>query len=309
MLTAETSRYLIAAKSEATRKAYLDDWKDFAAYCDTVGADCLPAEPDTIANYLADRAGRLQPATLSRRLTTITSLHEQLEPGERPARNPAKSAIVRQTLAGIRRTYGVRQRCKAPLMYGDLKRLCHGGAFHGLRGKRDKALLLLGFAAALRRSELVSVQVKDLGFSTDGLMLFIPRSKSDQIGQGELLPVPYFGDSSACPVRAVQDWLRLTNIQQGAVFRSVNDKCELGQKAMNPASVADIVKKYAEWLGLPPGRYAGHSLRRGMATDAAAHGASLPEIMAATRHKSEKQALRYVEAGRMFADTPLNRLM
>lgn len=305
MLSEKASAFMVASKSDNTRKAYLADWLDFVAYCEAVGADCLPAEADTVANYLADRAGTLAPATLTRRLTTIAMLHDEME--SPPAINPARSASVRLTLAGIRRTYGVRQQCKAPLMYGDLKKLCHGNFFHGWRGKRDKALLLLGFAAALRRSELVAVRVEDVTFTDEGLMLLIPRSKSDQLGAGEVLAVPFFGDLQACPVRALKDWLTTAGIKSGCIFRAISDSCRLSA-GLSAGAVADIVKKYAAALRLNPADYAGHSLRRGFATDAAAHGATLPELMHHTRHKSERQALKYIEAGTAFKDTPCRRL-
>ena len=305
-LICQAVAYIENAKTANTLRAYSADWQDFAAFCVETGADSLPASPETIANYLAVRADFLKPATLTRRLTAIRATHA--EQGF-STRNPASAPIVRLTLAGIKRTKGTRQTAKAPLLSSDLERLMTANVFHGLTGLRDRALLLLGFAAALRRSELAAVRAEHLTFTHDGVVLLLPRSKGDQTGRGAELAIPYAKTPALCPVRALQAWMSAAHIQQGAVFQAIDQKGGLSGTAINPRTVAEIVKRYTARLGYNTAIYSGHSLRRGFATDAAAHGIEFPAIMHQTRHKSEHQAMRYVEAGRKFVDSPLNRLL
>ena len=305
-LSTKASAFIENAKTENTLRAYASDWQDFADYCEDTGADILPASAATVANYLAERAETLKPATLSRRLTVIRAVHD--ENGFR-TENPACAAVVRLTLAGIKRTKGTRQTAKAPLTAGDLLRLMKADVFHGLTGLRDRALLLLGFAAALRRSELAGVCAEHLTFTADGVLLLLPCSKSDQVGKGAEIAIPYAAEPRLCPVRALLNWISAAHIERGPVFQAIDLRANLSGKAISPRTVAEIVKRYAERLGYNAGLYSGHSLRRGFATDAAAHGVSLPDIMHQTRHKSEHQAMKYVQAGRRFQDSPLSKLM
>ena len=305
-LSCQALAYIENAKTANTLRAYGADWQDFVAYCVEAGADSLPAAPETIANYLAVRADALKPATLTRRLTAIRAAHA--EQGF-STRNPASAPIVRLTLAGIKRTKGTRQTAKAPLLSSDLERLVTADVFHGLTGLRDRALLLLGFAAALRRSELAAVRAEHLTFTADGVVLLLPRSKGDQMGRGAEIAIPYARTPLLCPVRALLAWMSAAHVQHGPVFQAIDQRGRLSGMAINPRTVAEIVKRYAARLGCNTAIYSGHSLRRGFATDAAAHGVELPAIMRQTRHKSEHQAMRYVEAGRKFVDSPLNRLL
>ena len=303
-LSTKALSYMAKAKAENTLRAYTADWADFEAYCKEAGLECLPAAPATVANYLADRAETFKTATLTRHLTAIGAVHT-----EAGLQNPAHASIVRLTMAGIKRTNGTRQTAKAPFKVEDLRRLMAMDVFHGLTGLRDRALLLLGFAAALRRAELASVRAEDLTFGGAGAVLLLPRSKGDQEGQGAEIALPYGTNPSLCPVRALLSWMNAARIQSGPIFQAIDLRGHLSGKAISPRTVAEIVKRYAARLGYDESLFSGHSLRRGFATEASRSGASLPAIMHHTRHKSERQALKYVEAGRNFIDSPLKRII
>ncbi|MEM7789199.1 MAG: site-specific integrase [Bacteroidota bacterium] len=181
-----------------------------------------------------------------------------------------------------------------------------------LRARRDKAILLLGFAAALRRSELAAVRTEHLAFTPDGLRLLIPKSKSDQEGAGQVVGVAYGERPETCPVRAVRSYLAAASREladqgrpsplSGAVFRSVGRWGRLGRKAITGKTVANVVKHHAEAAGLDPALYAGHSLRAGFATSAARAGKHDRSIQKQTRHRSARTLAEYVREGRLFDD-------
>jgi integrase len=174
--------------------------------------------------------------------------------------------------------------------------------------RRDRALLLLGFAGALRRSELAALTIGDLAFGADGLRVRLTRSKADQEGAGAVLGIHYGERPLSCPVRAVRDWVRFVAITEGPVFRSVDRHGNVGETALAPGSVARIVKRAATQAGLDPAAYAGHSLRAGFATQAAKVGAHERAIMRHTRHKSERVLREYIREGQLFDENPTGEL-
>ena len=196
-------------------------------------------------------------------------------------------------MAAIRREKGTFQRGKAPILLETLSLLVDGFSGDDLGTKRDRALLLLGFAGAFRRSELVGVEIKDLTFTPQGLILFIPRAKGDQLGKGSTIAVPYAPDPRLCAVRAVRDWIEAADLMDGPLFRPLTKAGTLRAAALSDKSVALIVKRYAALAGLDPKDFDGHSLRRGFATSAAQHDVDTLGIMRQTRHKSEKMVHRY----------------
>lgn len=204
------------AKSVNTRRAYRSDWEHFAHWCQTRGRTLLPAEPDTVAWYLADSAACLKVATLQRRLAAISKTHQA---AGWPSPASRSHAVVRETWQGIRRVQGVAQNQKAPLLPADLRRIA-GFVPTSLAGTRDRALLLVGFAGALRRSELVGLDVEDLQFREEGLSVTVRRSKTDQEGQGRQVGVPYGSDPATCPFRAVRAWVRDSGISGGPSLSS-----------------------------------------------------------------------------------------
>jgi len=178
----------------------------------------------------------------------------------------------------------------------------------GLIGMRDRALLLLGFSGAFRRSEVVGLDVADLDFNRDGLTVNLRRSKTDQDGQGRKIGIPYGSNPETCPVRVVQAWLDQTGITQGPVLRSVNRHGRLQPVRLGAGNVATIVKKLAQRAGLDPAKFAGHSLRAGHATSAAASGASERSIMNQTGHRSVQMVRRYIREGSLFRENSAGKL-
>jgi len=201
-------------------------------------------------------------------------------------------------MRGIRRQHGTAQRQVAPLTKQDLLSMLP--LMVGVKGLRDRALILLGFAAALRRSELVAVDVADIAFVNEGLVVTLRKSKTDPEGQGRKIGVPW-GHTAACPVKAVRTWLDHARIEDGAAFRCVNRAGTVG-KRLSDHAVAVIIKSYAKAIGLDPASVSGHSLRSGLATAAAQAGIPAHKIQAQTGHRSLEMLNRYIRDGNLFLD-------
>jgi integrase len=247
-----------------------------------------------VADFLAARAGLDKPATLSRRLAAINAVHELAD-----LASPTGASVVALTLSGIRRSRGAAQRQVRPVLLEDLRKLVIEIP-PDVAGVRDKALLLLGWAGALRRSELVALQMEDVEFSDGGVVLTIRKSKTDQEGVGAEIGIPYGSSADCCPVRALRDWLSVAEISSGPIFRRIDRWSNVGGNALAPGAVAEIVKKRVEAVGFDPAQFAGHSLRAGLATAAAQAGASELSIMATTRHRSSQMVQRYIRRGNLF---------
>jgi integrase len=293
---AEQARdYAAASKAENTIRAYRRCWADFTAWCGRNGLDALPAEPSTVALYLAQLGGKRKASTIQQRVSAISQAHKTAG-----HTSPTQDQSVRLVLAGIRRTHGTAQEGKAPVLTADVRKMVDalpGGAI----GVRDRALLLLGFAAALRRSELVGLDVGDAQETTDGLVVRITKSKTDQEGAGRLVGVPYGSAPATCPVRALRGWLELRADVDAALFRHV-DRHGKQHGRLTDKAVARIVKRAAARVGIDPATVAGHSLRAELATSAAA--ANVPERVIAlqTSHKSMAILRRYIREGSLFRE-------
>lgn len=287
--------YAEAARSEATRRAYRSDWGTFAAWAASQGLQALPAAPETVALYLTHRAASCKASTLSRALAAISEAHRAAG-----VPSPRSSAPVKAVLGGIRRAKGTAPAQKAPIVAGELKAMI-AALPEGLLGLRDRALLLVGFAGAFRRSELVSLAVEDVAQVEDGLEVTLRRSKTDQEGQGRKVGVPFGSSPASCPVRAFRAWVEAAGISSGPVFRSVDRHGHLGE-ALSPAAVALVVKRAASAAGLEASRVAGHSLRAGLATSAAKAGRSERAIMAQTGHRSSAMVRRYIRDASLFSE-------
>jgi integrase len=279
--------YVAAATADNTRRAYQNDLRMFLAW-----GGSLPASPDYVAAYLVAHALVLSPVTLSRRLVAIGRAHTTLG---HP--NPCRTEIVRTTLRGIWRVHGRPQRQVQPALREDVfSMLPH---MTGTRGIRDRALILIGFAGAFRRSELVALQHDDIAFVKEGLTLVLRRSKTDQLGEGRKIAIP-FARSSACPVKALSNWLDHAGIQSGPLFRFVKKGGDIGVGALSAQSVAVIVKEYAAKAGLDAQLYSGHSLRAGLITSAAKASVSSWKIREQTGHKSDAMLHRYIRDAEIF---------
>jgi integrase len=219
--------------------------------------------------------------------------------------SPRGAAEVQEVMKGIRRSLGVAQVQKAPILLSDLRAMVEALPI-GLAGLRDRALLLVGFAGAFRRSELVALDIRDVNFAPEGLEVTLRRSKTDQEGVGRKIGLPYGSNPSTCPVRALQAWLNASAPQgttSGPIFREVRpDGRTVMVAPLTGQSVALIVKKAATGAGLDPAKFSGHSLRAGLATSAAKAGKSERAIMAQTGHRSEKMVRRYIRDASLFDD-------
>lgn len=297
-LSEAAEQYRRGSKAAATMKAYGFDLKDFAAWCEEQGTGFLPATPRAVADYLTHLATvkGYKAATLQRRISAISQLHQAHE-----YESPTQSHVVCSVMAGIRRKHGTAQKGKAALRTDDLRRMVEALP-DSLLGIRDRALLVVGFAKAFRRSELVGLDVEDVEFSKEGLIVTLRRSKTDQEGQGARFGIPYGSNPLTCPVRALQEWLWRSGIESGPLFRPINRHGHIQPKRLSDKAVARIVKRSAKAVGLDPADYAGHSLRAGFATEAASRGVSERAIMRQTGHKSLTTVRRYIREGSMFQD-------
>jgi integrase len=211
--------------------------------------------------------------------------------------DPTKTELVRRTMRGVRRTYGKPQRRVAALTAGvvlAMKPLLGDS----LAELRDRALLLLGFAGGFRRSELVAIDCGSVRRCVYGLVITIPRSKSDQEGCGRQVVIPY--GCTMCPVEALDAWLSASGITEGAVFRQMRKGGRLGANRLSPEAVAEIVKRRVKEVGLDPKRYSGHSLRAGFVTSAAAAGMPTWRIKAQTGHATDAMLSRYIRHAALF---------
>jgi site-specific recombinase XerD len=295
---AERAReYAEGSRAANTVRAYESDLRAFCEWCRERSLTCLPTSAETVSLYAAWCAERFKPATIERKLAAIASAHSVA--GYDP---PTHHGVVKAVLRGIRRAKGSAQSRKRALVVDDLRLLLAQVGGHRLISVRDRALLLLGFAAALRRSELVGLDAGDLRFEREGVILRLRRSKTDQQAQGIEVAVLYGSDPATCPVRALQAWLDESGITEGPLFRGMTRHGNVRSTRLTERIVAAIVKQYAEWAGLDPSEYGGHSLRSGFATSAARAGKSEASIMRQTRHKSVTVARRYIREGTIFQD-------
>ncbi len=272
----EAAGYARAEKAEATRRAYRSDFALFRGWCEAKRVPALPASPEAVAAFLAAEANRgAKVATISRRLAAIRYAHKLA--GREP---PTNSEAVKATLRGIRRTVGTAPARKAPATADKVLAMV-ANIESDLKGIRDRAILLLGFAGAFRRSELVALNVADLDFCDGGMRV---KSKTDQEGFGATIAIAR--GSTACPVDAVGAWIKAAGIADGPVFRPVTRTGKVSARRLSARAVAELVKVYARRAGLKAADFSGHSLRSGFLTSAAARGASIFRMMDVSRHKS-----------------------
>lgn len=276
-----------AAQSNATTRSYDADIRHFRGY-----GGKIPATPATVAEYLAFFAGNLAVATLQRRLIAIHRAH-----ADQGIPSPVIDIVVRRTMQGIRRTLGTKQRQVRALVKDDLlEMMVHVDQHKPMRAARDKALILIGFAGAFRRSELVGLHHEDMTFYDSGVEMLVRRSKTDQEGAGRTVFIPY-ARGSRCPVKVLMSWLLLAGIESGPLFRQVNRHDRIvGQTALTPQSVALIVKASVRLMAGDEvaKMVAGHSLRAGYCTGAALIGLQPYQIREQTGHRSDVTLARYI---------------
>ena len=293
-LELETIKNLRNSKSANTLRAYQSDYNDFSLFCSKNGFQAMPTQPKILALYLTHLSSYSKYSTLKRRLASISILHKT-----KGHYIDTKHPIIIENLMGIKRTNGSNQKGKKPLLINDLKILIeaiHHSSEKDNRKIRDKALVLIGFSGGFRRSELVDIEYEDLEFVSEGVKIYVKRSKTDQSGEGMTKAIPYFDNQKFCPVNALKSWIEIFDLKKGKIF-NISDK-----------SVALIIKKYANYAGLESHRYAGHSLRSGFATSTAESGAEERNIMAMTGHKSTEMVRRYIKEANLFKNNALNKI-
>ncbi len=280
------------ARAANTRRAYKSDWRHFSEWADVKGLDRLPAAPAVIGMYLAAHEAVLSVATLTRRISSIAVAH-RMAGYSFDSRHPAIADVMR----GIRRARGSAPRAAEALTVARLRQVLEEFGDR-LADHRDRALMLVGTAAALRRSELVALDVADVAVLPEGLRITIRRSKTDQEGEGAVLAIGRTRRAT-CPAAAYERWLAEAGIREGAAFRAVDRHNRLGGRLSGNA-IALIVQRRVAAAGLDPGGYSGHSMRAGFATSAARAGVGEIAIARQTRHASLSVLRRYVREGRLF---------
>lgn len=298
------------AKSEATRRAYASDWRHFSRWCQQNRLVFLPAVPETVALYVAHLSqpgGGEKPravATITRHLSSINTMHKA---ARYPPPAKMDDPVLAETYHGACRLLGKRQNCKQPLTLDKIVRLLEA-VDQPIAGARDRALVLVGFVGAFRRSELAAMRVDDLVRHRRGYTIRIPRSKTDQAGEGREVEVLYGVREQTCPVLALENWLKVGNVQEGCVFRQVGLHGDV-RGGLSPAGVGEIVKRLVRKAKLEnPENYGGHSLRSGFVTEAAANGASDREIMRQTGHHSRAMIDRYARAEQRDRQSAVSKL-
>jgi site-specific recombinase XerD len=282
-----------SSKAQATLRAYRSDYADFCAWCERMHVSALPAAPETVAAYLASLADRgFKASTVARRAAAIGFVHRkrELEP-------PTNSELVRATLRGIRRHLGVTPDQKAALTDDLVAKMLRRIPTDTLTGQRDRALLLIGFAGALRRSELVALEVEDLQPHRKGMLLQIRKSKSDQEASGRVVAI--LSGSKLRPVAALDAWLEAAAIEAGPVFRAVRGD-RVSTERLCDRQVARIVKARAAAAKLDPELFGAHSLRSGFVTTAVEKGAELATIAEHCRHAKLDTTMEYFRAEDAF---------
>jgi len=292
-LELETLKNLKSSKAINTLRAYKADYKDFAAFCLKNGLKPMPSEPKIITLYLTHLSKICKFSTLKRRLASISVIHK-LSGHYIDVKHP----MITENLMGIKRILGSYQKAKKPILINELKLIVN--LINKEKNEKNKlkykALILIGFSGGFRRSELVDIDYEDLDFVSEGVKIFVKRSKTDQSGEGMTKGIPYFSNSEYCPVISLKSWIEKSRIESGKIF-DISDK-----------SVALIIKKYTALAGLDPKKYSGHSLRSGFATSTAELGAEERSIMAMTGHKTTQMVRRYIKEANLFKNNALNKI-
>ena len=306
-LQEETLLNLKSSKANNTVRAYKSDFNDFGLFCAKNGFKSLPTEPKIISLYLTYLSTKnIKMSTLKRRLVSISVIH-RLKGHYIDTKHPS----IIENIMGIKRRKGSIQRGKKPILINNLKIIINViDKYNEEENKRlrDRSIILIGFSGGFRRNEIVSIDYDDLDFVQEGLKINVRRSKTDQFGEGFVKALPYFNNQLYCPVVSLKDWLNISKIASGPVFRRFNKGSSLSEKRLTDQSVALLIKEYLNLAGIDSKNYSGHSLRSGFATSAAESGAEERNIMAMTGHKSTEMVRRYIKEANLFKNNALNKI-
>ncbi|MEE3452022.1 MAG: site-specific integrase [Dialister sp.] len=296
---------LAVTKSKNTINAYESDWNDFCDWCRYHHKSSYPASPETVVNYINDLADFAKAATIRRRISAIS---ENYNASDERDNNPCRAWIVKEALIGLTRLKGSMQKGKTPIYWEEIEEIISHMDLSSPVHMRDKAILLLGFMGAFRRSELSGLDVEDLKKYPQGIVVTIRHSKTDQTSEGQQIGIPYIHDESMDCIGAIHNWIQVSGIQSGPLFRSFLKNGKVSSRRLSDKSINLIVKKYAASIGLDPDFYGAHSLRHGFATYAALKGVEERLIMKQTRHHSVEMVRRYINEADLFTNNPIDKI-
>lgn len=297
-----SSIYKTAATSDNTRRAYQADIRHFENW-----GGQLPTNTETILRYMHEFATKLNPRTLSRHITAIKQWHiYQNFP------DPTQPPVISKTLTGISRIHGKPKDKAPPLLPKHLAIIINylnTLPELNLAASRDSALMQMGFLGAFRRSELVDIRVENISWHTEGIEILIPKSKTDQLHEGQYCAIPY-GNKQLCAVRALQTWLSISHIDSGYIFRRIVRGNKISDQHITPEAVNNILKKHAHSAGIENATdFSSHSMRRGFATTASRAGVPLQSIMRQGRWRHIGTVLEYIEAAQRFEENAAKHIL
>ena len=306
-LQEETLLNLQNSKAINTVRAYKSDFNDFGIFCAQNGFKSLPSDPKIVSLYLTHLSTKdAKISTLKRRLVSIGVIHK-LKGHYLDTKHPA----IIENILGIKRRKGSIQKAKKPILISSLKLIIDSIDQQNnqeIKKFRDRSIILIGFSGGFRRNEIVSLDYDDLDFVPEGLKINIKRSKTDQFGEGFTKALPYFDSSQYCPVVSLKNWLDMSKITSGPVFRRFVKGSKLSENRLTDQTVAILIKEYLNLAGIDNKNYSGHSLRSGFATSAAESGVEERNIMAMTGHKSTEMVRRYIKEANLFKNNALNKI-
>ena len=302
----DTLNNLKTSKATNTLRAYKSDFKDFEIFCSKHGFNSIPTEPKVVSLYLTHLSTRYKISTLRRRLVSIGVVH-RLKGHYLDTKHP----VIIENLLGIKRKKGSIQEGKKPILINHLKQIINvidEQKIEKIKKLRNRTLVLIGFGGGFRRSELISVDHEDLDFVEEGVKITLRRSKTDQFGEGMIKGLPYFENEKYCPVLSLKNWLTLSKIKSGPIFRRFAKGSTLTSFRLTDQSVVLIIKDSLKLAGIENRNFSGHSLRSGFATVAAESGADERSIMAMTGHKTTQMVRRYIREANIFKNNALNKV-
>jgi integrase len=286
--------YLEQSTSDNTRRAYRSAIRQFEAW-----SGLLPADESSVIKYLIEKADTINPRTLSLHLTALSNWHRYQN-----LPDPTNSPTVRKTLEGIMRDKGAPRKKARALTLVEIESLAKQMYKNNdLKSIRDNAIIQIGYFGAFRRSEMVQLKIEDIKFQSEGLLILIPKSKTDQTGEGILKALPRGKNNNICPVNALKQWLDLISIENDVIFRKINRWGKLGSQPLTPTSINLILKSRSQECGLDNiNEISSHSLRRGLATSAAKMGATFESIKRQGGWKNDSTVREYIEEGCLFEE-------
>ncbi|MBL6758878.1 MAG: tyrosine-type recombinase/integrase [Pelagibacteraceae bacterium] len=302
----ETLENLKSSKANNTLRAYKSDFRDFGAFCAKHGFNSLPAEPKVVSLYLTYLSAKSKISTLRRRIVSIGVVHK-IKGHYLDTKHP----VIIENLLGIKRKKGSIQTGKKPILINHLKEIINvidEQKIEKIKKLRNKTLILIGFGGGFRRTELISIDHEDIDFAQEGVKITVKRSKTDQFGEGMIKGLPYFSNEKYCPVINLKNWLTLSKIKTGPIFRRFAKGSILTSHRLTDQSVVLIIKDCLKLAGIENQNFSGHSLRSGFATVAAESGADERSIMAMTGHKTTQMVRRYIKEANLFKNNALNKI-